>query len=71
MKKARLSEVDIVETRIPIRSRLNLRYNVTAKENIPFSCNLLSGSTVDGTTILENMKRLKKLNEADCYSVGG
>lgn len=42
----------------------NLEVNVTAKENIPFSYKLLSGSTADGTTVLENMKRLKKLKDS-------
>jgi len=42
----------------------NLEVNVAAKENIPFSYKLLSGSTADGTTVLENMKRLKKLKDS-------
>ena len=63
-EESKIIELGYSRDEKPDKVQANLEVNVTAKENIPFSYKLLSGSTADGATILENMERLKKLKDS-------
>lgn len=63
-EESKLIELGYSRDKREDKVQANLEVNVTAKENIPFSYKLLSGSTGDGATILENMEKLKKLRDS-------